>query len=319
MDKTPILATKVEVTYTIGSLAGRTGLSQHTIRAWERRYQALTPGRSGTNRRIYHEGDVERLALLKGVVEAGHSIGQVAHLSTEQLRTLDETRWLKRTADNGPLGEDPRRHLAACKEALEELDADKLEESLTRAGAVLGVAGTLEGVVIPLLATIEAGWLDGSVRISQEHMASAVLRSHLDRVRRSMPGSAHSPRLLVTTPRNQHHEMGALIVAIVAAMQSWRVTYLGPNLPASEIVDAVRKSGASALALSLVYPLDDPELGNELRALRAELGSSLPIFVGGRAVGSYHDALHDIGARTNVDLTSFREDLDAISAREVGR
>ncbi len=309
----------MDVTYTIGTLASKTGLSQHTIRAWERRYQALSPGRSGTNRRIYLEGDIERLSLLKGIVESGHSIGQVAHLPTEQLRTLGEaSRPDGHLAENYP-GDIPGKHLAACRQALEELDPEGLEESLVRAGAVLGVAGLLDGVVIPLLARIEAGWLDGSIRISQEHMASAVLRSYLDRVRRSMPGSTRAHKLIVTTLRGQHHELGALIVAIVAAMQSWRVTYLGPNLPSKEIADAVRLSRASAIALSLVYPVDDPSLASELRALREELGPSVPILVGGRAAGHYVDELDEVGAQICPELTTFRKVLDAIATGKLGR
>ena len=305
---------EMDITYTIGTLASRTGLSQHTIRAWERRYHALSPGRSGTNRRIYVEDDIERLSLLKGIVESGHSIGQVAHLPTEQLRALVETRRPDGFLAENLLGDIPGKHLAACRATLEGLDPERLEESLVRAGAVLGVAGLLDGVVIPFLAEIEAGWLDGSVRISQEHMASAVLRSYLDRVRRSMPGSAKAPRLIVTTPRDQYHELGALIVAIVAAMQSWRVTYLGPNLPTKEIADAVRISGAHAIALSLVYPVDDQNLANDLRALREELGPTVPVLVGGRAVGHYVDVLDEIGARLCPDLTTFREVLNRIVA-----
>ena len=309
----------MDITYTIGTLASRTGLSQHTIRAWERRYQALSPGRSGTNRRIYHEGDIERLSMLKRIVEAGHSIGQVAHLPTEQLQTLRETTRPGVFLAEDSLGDTAGKHLDACRAALEGLDPERLEESLVRAGAVLGVSGLLENVVIPLMAKIEEGWLDGSIRISQEHMASAVLRSFLDRIRRSMPSSEKAPRLIVTTPRDQHHEIGAMIVSIVAAMQSWRVIYLGPNLPAKEAVGAMLKSRAHAIALSLVYPIDDTNLPSELRALRDELGPMVPILVGGRAAGHYVDVLDEIGARLCPDLTRFRETLDGIATGKLDR
>jgi DNA-binding transcriptional MerR regulator len=308
------VAEEMDITYTIGILSSRTGLSQHTIRAWERRYQALSPGRSGTNRRIYLEGDIERLSLLKAMVESGHGIGQVARLPTDQLRALGEANRSGVYLAEDSLDDIPGKHLAACRAALEGLDSERLEESLVRAGAVLGVAGLLENVVIPLLAKIEEGWLDGSIRISQEHMASAVLRSYLDQVRRSMPGAANAPRLIVTTPRDQHHEIGALIVAIVAAMQSWRVLYLGPNLPSKETAEGVRTSGANAIALSLVYPVDDPNLASELRELRDELGPKVPIVVGGRAAAHYADVLDEIGARICPDLRTFREVLHGIVA-----
>ena len=133
-----------------------------------------------------------------------------------------------------------------------------------------------------------------------------------------MPGSAKAPRLIVTTPRDQHHEIGALIVAILAAMQSWRVTYLGPYLPVKEIANAVRISGANAIALSLVYPVDDPNLAIEFRTLRDELGPILPILVGGRAAGHYADVLDEIGARVCPNFTTFREVLDGIAVVNTG-
>ena len=53
----------------------RTGLTPHVIRAWEKRYHAVTPKRTRTNRRVYTDEDVERLLLLRRATLAGRSIG----------------------------------------------------------------------------------------------------------------------------------------------------------------------------------------------------------------------------------------------------
>ncbi len=303
----------VAVTYTIGTLSSLSGISQHTIRAWERRYQALSPGRSDTNRRIYLQEDLDRLSLLRQIVESGHSIGQVAPLPTDQLRSLVESRAPRPQAVELASTGTQDSFLVACRDAIEKLDPERLEECLVRAGAALGVTRLLDEVVIPLLASIDTGWSDGTVSISQEHMATAALRSYLDQVRLSMPGNANAPRIIVTTPRDQHHEIGALIVAIVAAMESWRVTYLGPNLPMRDIADSVRKSGARAVALSLVYPDDDPKLDSELLALRENLGPSTALLVGGRAADYYRVALAKAGAVVCHDLETFRVSLSEIA------
>jgi methanogenic corrinoid protein MtbC1 len=180
----------------------------------------------------------------------------------------------------------------------------------------MGILGLLGGVVIPLLNEIETGWTDGSIRISHEHLASAVLRTYLDRIRASMPGTPSSPRLIVTTPRNQHHEIGALMVAILAATQSWNVTYLGPNLPADEIVHVAKQLSANAIGLSLVFPVDDATLAEELMHLRAKLGGAIPIIVGGRATQNYAQPLLEIGAKVSQDLWSLRDILhEAASSR----
>ena len=75
-------------------VARRTGLTPHVIRAWEKRYGAVTPHRTETNRRLYSQEDVERLTLLRRSTLLGRSIGQIAKMSTEELRRLvgeDET------------------------------------------------------------------------------------------------------------------------------------------------------------------------------------------------------------------------------------
>ena len=66
----------------------RTGLTTHLIRMWEKRYKAVVPQRSETNRRLYSDADINRLQLLQIVVKAGHSISQVANLSVKELRQL---------------------------------------------------------------------------------------------------------------------------------------------------------------------------------------------------------------------------------------
>ena len=69
-------------------VARRTGLTAHVIRIWEKRYGAVQPERTGTNRRLYSEEQIERLSLLREITRAGHSIGPVAKLPTENLRKL---------------------------------------------------------------------------------------------------------------------------------------------------------------------------------------------------------------------------------------
>jgi uncharacterized protein with HEPN domain len=63
-------------------------MTTHAIRIWERRHGAVTPQRTGKNRRLYSDADIERLRLLKAITGAGHSIAQIAELAQEELRSL---------------------------------------------------------------------------------------------------------------------------------------------------------------------------------------------------------------------------------------
>ncbi|MCX6124593.1 MAG: MerR family transcriptional regulator [Proteobacteria bacterium] len=80
----------MEPSFTIKATAQMTSLNAHSIRAWERRYSALTPSRHENGRRLYSQEDVSRLKLLAGLVSRGHSISSIAALSSEILSTMTE-------------------------------------------------------------------------------------------------------------------------------------------------------------------------------------------------------------------------------------
>ncbi len=73
-------------TYGIGTVSRLTGISVHTIRVWERRYGAVVAGRTPKGTRRYTPEDVERLTLLKRLVDQGRPISTVAPLTDKQLR-----------------------------------------------------------------------------------------------------------------------------------------------------------------------------------------------------------------------------------------
>lgn len=80
--------TGAEVTFRSGVAARLAGLSAETLRVWERRYDLSAARRSAHGQRLYTAEQVQRLGLLKQLVDRGHPIGQLAHLSMEELRTL---------------------------------------------------------------------------------------------------------------------------------------------------------------------------------------------------------------------------------------
>jgi hypothetical protein len=64
------------------------GLPVETLRVWERRYDLSETLRSAHGQRLYTAAQVQRLGMLKQLVDQGHPIGQLAHLSLDELRTL---------------------------------------------------------------------------------------------------------------------------------------------------------------------------------------------------------------------------------------
>ena len=303
---------KQEAKHPIQVAARRSGLSPDVIRVWERRYQAITPARSVTNRRFYKDEDIERLVLLAQVTRVGRRIGDVAGLDIEQLR---EMVWEDRSAqvrlpevptrvDAGSL---PARHLSDCIKAVSELDAATLESSLNKARVALAPTVLMEQIMMPLMHLIGERWYTGSMRTAEEHMTTPIVRATLWSLKNSHKALENAPELLVATPAGQRHELGALMAAVVAASDGWRVTYLGSDLPAMEIAAAAVTRKVRAIALSLTYPSDDPAIGGELIILTGTVPAV--VLVGGVAAAAYRDGIRGAGALEVSTIAMLRTEL----------
>jgi len=292
-------------------VARRTGLSTDVIRVWERRYGAVTPERSATSRRLYSDADILRLQLLQQATSNGRRISDVATLTEDELRNLiaaDEkvvarvpARAAATSKDLTALG-----YIEACKDAIREAEPVALEQALSRASVEYSVPDLFERVIIPLMKHVGHAWQEGSLRVSQEHMATAVVRSFLGNLVAGSNMAQTGPLVVVTTPRGQSHELGALMAAVVAASDGWNVMYLSPNMPANEIAAMVLKRQARVVVLGISYPADDPQLADELRSLRRHLPEDVTIVVGGAACGGYSAALEEIDADTVTNFEDFR-------------
>ena len=292
----------------------RTGLSPDLLRAWERRYEVVTPSRSEGGRRLYSDTDIERLRLLYRATLAGRSIGQLAELPTEALAALvrqdaaadaeQTTRGAQARDGDAPFA--AAGYLADAARAIERLDATALEATLRRATIALSSITLLDGLLVPLLVDVGAHWREGTLRPVHEHLASMMVRRVLDGVVEGASPPLATASVVVATPSGQIHELGALLVAASAATEGWRVTYLGADLPAEDIAECAVRTRARAVALSVVYPTGDPAVGDELRRLRTALPKRTALLVGGAATPSYSAVLTAIGAVQLDDLTGLR-------------
>ena len=264
--------------------AQRTGLTPATLRAWERRYDAVEPGRSDAGQRLYSDRDLEKLTVLRSLTESGRAISMVAALSEQEATNLlredrasaAATTVIRRNAD-APTGWVPEAFAATLK-----LDGIALERVLWSAALTLGAEVFLDKVIAPFLVRVGAGWEAGEIRPAQEHLASAVAETVLERL--TEPSRVKGgPILVVATAQGERHGLGARIVSTAAILEGWVVTYLGIDLPASEIARAAEAVGAVAVAISSVNTETVNETDRAIRALRKDLDPSIDLVVGGRA------------------------------------
>ncbi|MFN0179184.1 MAG: MerR family transcriptional regulator [Gemmatimonadales bacterium] len=290
----------------------RTGLSQDLLRAWERRYRVVAPARSPGGQRLYSDADIDRIRLLHRATQGGRSISSVAGLDPAALEALvrsDEAS-VERTNDT-PLTDQESQVvdelLESALAAVRSLDAEGLHRALSRSTLRLPVPVVCDRILAPLMWRIGDEWERANLTPVHEHLASVVVRRFLTEVMARLEPDLPAPAIVVATPAGQLIEIGALLVAVTAAAEGWRVRYFGTDLPAAEIAAAAEATGARAVAISLGHDTQDPRLVRELESLAKAISGRATLLIGGRAALSHQLLLRRLGAVTHPDLAGLRQ------------
>jgi DNA-binding transcriptional MerR regulator len=270
-------------------VAERTGLSPDVLRAWERRHGVVRPGRTDAGRRLYSDAHIDRLTLLAKTARTGRALSQTTSLPDDELRQL-----VQEDAEVGaarPTRASEYRERAFA--AVADLAPERLRAVLRAALLSLGAPTFLDDVVTPLLQTIGTAWHAGEIEIAHEHAASAVVRGVVGWLVDHTEVPDDVPRVVVACLAHEQHELGAALAAAAAAQDGWRVTYLGPDVPAAQIAAAARHHEADVVGISIVAP-EQATATSELQALRRELPRRTALLAGGAgvsALGAFGDGI----------------------------
>lgn len=274
--------------YSVKAVAELTGLTPETLRAWERRHGIVAPGRDASGRRAYDRADVERLGRLKRLTDRGHAIRHLAQLDDARLAEMDRAPPARPptvpAVASGEL-DGLRLRLSA---AAHEYRADDFDRTLGIALATVPTARLLKEVLAPLLREVGEAWEHGTLDIAQERLVTSALKTRMLALvnQRERRGDA---RLLLATLSGERHELGLLLVALLALSLGTPFHYLGADLPAVEIARLAERLEVDVVALSVVVP--DPRAGASLRELRALLGPSVQLWLGGASAADAAGAL----------------------------
>ena len=298
--------------YPIRAVSKLTGIGIDTLRAWERRHGAVTPIRDDRGR-MYTDADIARLRLLRGAVEHGHSIGRLAGLTDAELRRLAATAGANAALAVVPTQRTPL-DTAALTAALQKFDATAIDQQISRLAAVLPPLELLRDVLMPVLAQVGDEWHRGPARIAHEHLMSSTIRNILGSFLRLYARPEVSTRLLFATVAGERHEIGTLGAAMLAASSGLGVAYLGPDLPAREIVESVRPAGAQVLVLGLTATSARKATERELRAIVRDLPKEVALWAGGRGAGHYAALISPRGLVLR-DYNEYQQELVRLGAR----
>jgi DNA-binding transcriptional MerR regulator len=309
----------MEMNYPIRAVSKLTGLSVDTLRAWERRYNAISPGRSGRGR-TYSESDIERLKLLREAVDQGHRIGEIGGFTDRQLRDLmgRSSRLAVRAVPARVESSRAARHdSSALIEMIDRFDYLAADRELGRLAMLAPARDLIYEVVVPVMQEVGDRWYSGTFSVAQEHMISSILRNLLGGLVRLYQSANTPASLLFATLPNEQHEFGILAAAMLAAAGGVGIMYLGPSLPVREILGAVDRTSPKAVVLGAKAAVGWTHSLRDLQALAERLPDGTELWIGGLERQGRARELKRIRALLLKDLGDFEQNLTRLGGAEL--
>jgi len=264
----------------IAAVERDTGLSKDTLRVWERRYRFPMPLRDTSGERVYSRRDIEKLRVLKRLLDQGHRPGKVISLPLEQLEKLADAS----TPQAARRAEVARLHggLDIFLDMIRQHRVEELRRQLSQSLLRLGLARFVCEVVSPLNELVGDAWVRGRLEIYEEHIYTesiqVVLRSAISTIPR--PGS-RPPVVMLTTFPQEPHGLGLLMAEAFFALEGSRCISLGVQTPLVDIVRAAVTQRIDIVALSFSEAMNPNHVTDGIVELRAKLQGSTAIWVGG--------------------------------------
>jgi DNA-binding transcriptional MerR regulator len=263
------------LTLNISAVERDTGLSKDTLRMWERRYGFPEPLRDANGERVYPVTQVEKLQLIKRLMDRGHRPGKIISHSLEDLIALGS-----RSAHGPGVAQDIEIFLKLIRgHQLPELRRH-LSQALMKQGLQRFVIDT----VAPLNWAVGEAWMRGDFAVFEEHLYTEQIQGVLRNAMASIHPQARGPRVLLTTVPNEPHMLGLLMVESVLAVEGASCIPLGSETPIPEIARAAAAHRADIVGLSFSAAFNDKHAAAGLAELRAMLDARILVWAGGASV-----------------------------------
>lgn len=191
-------------------------------------------------------------------------------------------------------------------------DYDRLA---AEARARLATAVLIRDVFSPVLREAGDRWEKGLFSVVQEHMLTSAVRRQLTYALDLHNQSATGHRLAFTTLSGERHELGSLMLAVLAASRGVRSIYLGPDLPVAEVGRFCGRVRVDAVAISLVTSPEVIDAPGQLRELRSVLPAAIPLWLGGQAAAQIPPERLPGNCALVTDLAEFERRLAGLPAQ----
>ena len=271
----------------IRTVANLTGINPVTLRAWERRYNLITPRRTPKGHRLYTEDDVELIKQVLNLLDQGIAISQVKPLLEQSPGQQHGTA----LAEAGDVWKDYQQKMLR---AVERFDEHVLDSTYNDALSLYPVDVVNQRLVSPLLRIVGERWKERDTGIVEEHFFSVYLRNKLGSRIHHLNQRSSGPLLLLACLPGEYHEIGLLLFALATVNFGYRVLVLGSNTPLKQLPKVLQQQSCAGIVLSGsarpsrgLFDSELPELVNN---------STVPVFIGGKTAAKHQQKIEAAGA-----------------------
>ena len=268
----------LETVLSIAAVERDTGISKDTLRVWERRYGFPAPNRDSNGERIYPQDQVDKLRLIRRLLDLGQRPSKIISSSSSELSTLLESH--RAATDSGASGSTEQELMQYVKLHRSSELLTGLHQALMKQGLQRFVVET----IAPLNQAIGEAWVRGEIDIPEEHLYTEQVQNILRSAIGANAASRGTPRVLLTTFPDEYHILGLLMAEATLVPEGASCLSLGTRTPLADIQSAAvgGKFDIVGLSFSVAYPARQAIDG--LLELREALPKHITIWAGGGAL-----------------------------------
>lgn len=259
-----------------------TGVAKETLRVWERRYDFPQPQRDPFGERLYPFEQVQKLRLVKRLIDLGFRPGKVLGQSTDELQQLAEQAAVSSRARPRLQTTDLEPYLALCRSH----QPDALRRKLSQALLMMGLQAFVLDVMAPLTTVVGDAWACGDIAVHEEHLITEALQTVIRSAIFALPQAEETnartqPRILLTTTPQEKHGLGLLMAEALMTADGAHCIALGTQTPLPDIVEAALGQHCDIVALSFSTTMNPRQVLDALKELRTRLPDEIALWAGG--------------------------------------
>lgn len=262
------------VQFSIAAVERDTGLAKDTLRVWERRYGFPTPARDANGERLYPPAQVERLRMIKRLMDQGLRPGKRVSARDEELTALATPPAIAPArVDDGTL--------SAIIQLVKGHDVATLRSALTQTMHRQGLQNFILDTVPQLNMAVGEAWMRGEFEVFEEHLYTEQMQSLLRQAISALPVASRGPRVVLTTVPEEQHVLGLLMSECLLTLEGATCIPLGTQTPLADIVRAASAHAADVVALSFSAAFPSRQVLPLVAQLRAGLPPAVALWLGG--------------------------------------